>query len=183
MPLPTRSLALAALLALLAAPAAHAQAIDPAKQKLIDELLAVFHPEAPVIASAQMPAARAMEQSKIALETSRVPKDRADKALADIGKDVQKYVDAVTPITTASATKNAGAGDALIAQNFSVDELRELVAIYKSDARKRFEKLSPQVSTAIGKRVEADVGPQVNQNVKALQESVGLKLRAAATAN
>jgi hypothetical protein len=174
-------LALAA--ALLAAPAVHAQAVDPAKQKLVDELLGEIHPEAAVVATAQMPAAKALEQSRIALQTNHVPKDKADKTLADIGADAQKYVDAVTPLANASAKKNVGAAGALIAQNFSNDELKELIAIYKSNAKARFEKMAPQIESAIGQKVEADVGPQITRNIKTLTESVGLKLRAAVTVN
>jgi len=175
-----RTLALAALLA---APLAHAQPVDPAKQKLIDELLAEVHPEAGIVATAQMPAAKALEQSRIALQTNHVPKDKTDKTLADIGSDAQKYVDTVTPLASASAKKNVGAASALIAQNFSVDELKELVAIYKSGAKSRFEKMAPQIEASIGQKVEAEVGPEITKNIKTLTESVGTKLRAAVTVN
>jgi len=174
---------LALACALLAAPAVHAQAVDPAKQKLIDELLAAVHPEDGVIATAQLPGSKAIEQSRIALMTNHVPKDKADKTMAEIGADVQKYVDTVTPLATASAKKNVGAASGLIAQNFSADELKELVSIYKSQARTRFEKLAPQIEQAIGQKVEAEVGPKISQNIKSLTESVGTKLRAAATVN
>jgi len=103
--------------------------------------------------------------------------------MAEIGADVQKYVDTVTPLATASAKKNVGAASGLIAQNFSADELKELVSIYKSQARTRFEKLAPQIEQAIGQKVEAEVGPKISQNIKSLTESVGTKLRAAATVN
>jgi hypothetical protein len=170
--------------ALLAASAAHAQgATDPAKQKLIDELLAEVHPEVAVIATAQMPATRFLEQSRIALQSNHVPKDKSDKTMAEIGADVQKYVDTVTPLATASAKKNVGAASGLIAQSFSNDELKELIAIYKSSAKARFEKLAPQIESAIGQKVEADVGPAINKNIKTLTESAGLKLRAAVTVN
>lgn len=172
-----------AALALLAASAAHAQAVDPAKQKLIDELLAAVHPEAGVIATAQMPGSKAIEQSRIVLQTNHVPKDKAEKTMTEIGADVQKYVDAVTPVVTASAKKNVGAASALIAQNFSADELKELIAIYKSQAKSRFEKMAPQIEAEIGKKVEADAGPQINKEIGGLNQAVGLKLRAAVTVN
>jgi len=184
---------LAVAAALSVACAAHAQtkaaapanlpAPDAEKQKAIDRILANVHPENGVIQALQRPAIEAMQKSMIAMQTQHVPKERMDKAMKDIAADVQHYVEISTPVVTASAKKltNQTVGP-LLAQNFSADELRQLAAIFESPVKAKFDKLIPQLEVAVGDKVTADVGPAINKNIQALTESVGTKLRIAATA-
>ena len=80
----SRSLAsLAVVAALFVAPVVRAQSIDAEKQKLIDRVLAASHPESQVLLMIQHPAADVMEKTGIALQTSRVPKEKADRAMKD----------------------------------------------------------------------------------------------------
>jgi hypothetical protein len=182
--------------ALAAASTVHAQATAPAaapaplpapdaeKQKVIDRILASFHPENAVIQAAQRPAIDAMQKSVVAMQAAHVPKDRMDKTMKDIGVDVQKYIDTTTPLVTASAKKftNQAVGP-LLAQNFSVDELRQLAVMFESPVKDKFDKLVPQLETAIGQKVQADVAPEINKNIQTMTEAVGTKLRVAATLN
>jgi len=184
---------LAVAAALTVAGAAHAQtkaavpanlpAPDAEKQKAIDRILANVHPENGVIQALQRPAIEAMQKSMIAMQTQHVPKERMDKAMKDIAADVQHYVEISTPVVTASAKKltNQTVGP-LLAQNFSADELRQLAAMFESPVKAKFDKLIPQLEIAVGDKVTADVGPAINKNIQALTESVGTKLRIAATA-
>jgi len=184
---------LAVAAALSVACAAHAQtkaaasatlpAPDAEKQKAIDRILANVHPENGVIQALQRPAIEAMQKSMIAMQTQHVPKDRMDKAMKDIAADVQHYVEISTPVVTASAKKvtNQAVGP-ILAQNFTADELRQLAAIFESPVKARFDKLIPQLETAVGDKVTADVAPAINKNIQALTESVGTKLRIATTA-
>jgi hypothetical protein len=178
---------LAIVAALAAASSAHAQsasAPDAEKQKLVDQVLSLWHPENTIIMMVQRPAGDAMEKSRIALQQARLPADKIDKAMKDIAVDVQKYVDTATPIAAASAKKNVGSTVApLLAQNFSSDELRQLVAMLQSPVKSKFEKLVPQIDAAIGKKVQEEVGAEVNKNIQAMTQSVGTKLRIAVTAN
>jgi hypothetical protein len=171
---------------LIVASAAHAQsaapAPDPEKQKLVDRLLVLFHPENRILQLVQQQGLNAMQQSSIALQTSHVTQERKDKTLAEIHDDVQKYIDTTMPIAVASAKKFTGPTvSPLLLQNFTTEELRQLVAFYESAVKAKFEKLVPQMESAIGQKVQADIGPKVDQNVKTMTESVGTKLRVAAT--
>jgi len=180
--------------ALAAAFAAHAQttaaapasaplpAPDADKQKVIDRILVVFHPENGVLQAVQRPAINAMEQSNIALQTAHVPQERKEKTLKDISTDVQKYIDTTTPIAVASAKKytNPAVGP-ILAQNFTLDELKQIEAMLESPLKAKFEKLLPQMENAVGQKVQVDISPQVNQNIKTMTEAVGTKLRIAAT--
>jgi hypothetical protein len=190
---------LAVAVALTVACAAHAQtkaatpapapapanlpAPDAEKQKAIDRILANVHPENGVIQALQRPAVEAMQKSMIAMQTQHVPKERMDKAMKDIAADVQHYVEISTPVVTASARKlTSQAVGPILAQNFSADELRQLAAIFESPVKAKFDKLIPQLETAVAEKVTADVAPAINKNIQALTESVGTKLRIATTA-
>ena len=171
--------------ALLVASAAHAQASapapDPEKQKLIDRLLVLFHPENRILQLVQQQGLNAMQQSGIALQTAHVAPERRDKTLAEIHDDVQKYIDTTMPIAVASAKKLTTPTVSPLLQTFTVEELRQLLAFYESPLKSKFEKLVPQMESAVGQKVQADIGPKVDQNVKAMTEAVGTKLRVAAT--
>jgi hypothetical protein len=166
-----------------AAAPANLPAPDAEKQKAIDRILAVFHPENGVLQAVQRQGVDAMQQSNIALHTAHVPKERADKTLKEIGVDVQKYIDTTMPIAVASAKKNTNpAVGPILAQNFTADELRQIAALLESPLKAKFEKLVPQMEDAVGHKVQADISPQVNANVKTMTEAVSTKLQIAATA-
>jgi hypothetical protein len=173
---------------LVVASAAHAQSTAPAavpdaeKQKLIDRILVLFHPENDVLQAVQAPGVKAMQQSSVALQTAQVPQERKDKTMKDIGADVQKYIDTTMPVAVASARKFTEPAVApLLAQNFTTEELRQVVAMLESPVKAKFEKLVPQMESAVGQKVQADIGPQVNKNIQAMTEAVGTKLRVAVT--
>jgi hypothetical protein len=183
---PLSQIALAATL--IATSAAHAQAAAPApdaeKQKLIDRILVLFHPENGVLQAVQQQGVNALQQSSIALQTAHVPQERKEKTMKDIGTDVQKYIDTTMPIALASAKKFTEPSVApLLAQNFTTEELRQLITLLESPVKDKFEKLVPQMENAVGKKVQEEIAPQVNKNIQAMTESVGTKLRVAATLN
>ena len=155
---------------------------DAEKQKLIDRILVLFHPENDVLQAVQAPGVKAMQQSSVALQTAQVPQERKDKTMKDIGADVQKYIDTTMPVAVASARKFTEPAVApLLAQNFTTEELRQVVAMLESPVKAKFEKLVPQMESAVGQKVQADIGPQVNKNIQAMTEAVGTKLRVAVT--
>ena len=196
---PVSSLALVAAVAatLAASPAVHAQAAKPAapaatpapaapidaeKQKQIDRILAVLHPENGVLQAVQQQGVKAMQQSSIALQTNQVPQERKDKALKEIQADVQKYIDTTMPVAVASAKKFSGPVSApILAANFSTDELRQLAVILESPLRDKLEKIMPQLQDAVGQKVSADIGPTVNKNGQVMMDAVSSKLRVAVT--
>lgn len=158
---------------------AQAQSISAEKQKLIDHVLALWHVEDTAIMMVQRPAIRAMEQSRVVLQ-GRVAPAKQESTLREVSGDIQKYVDEATPIAKASASKLKGPTLApLLAQNFSEDELKQLIALLESPIKKKFEQLVPQLEKAFGEKVQQDAAPAIDPKLKAMTESVGLKLRAA----
>lgn len=171
---------------LAAATSAHAQAaapVDAEKQKLIDHVLALWHPENAVVMAVQRPAAEAMEKSRIAMQQAHMTPDKLDKNMKDIAVDVQKYIDTASPMAKASAQKSITSSVVpLLAQNFSNDELRQLITMLESPVKGKFEKLIPQIDQALGKKVQEDVGPEINKDIQAMTQAVGTKLRVAVSA-
>lgn len=121
------------------APAASAAApvtIDVAKRPLIDKILTLWHPETVALVMVQRPAADALQQSRIAMQ-GRVSADRQEATLKEIAGDAQRYVDEVTPLAQAAATRQLpGTVGVMLAENFSVDELRQLIAMLESRSRR-----------------------------------------------
>ena len=163
---------------------AHAQASpDADKQKLIEQILALWHPENSVIIAAQRPGADALEKARIALQQAQLPQAKFEAELKDMASDVQKYIDTVTPLAASSAKKNLPTTvEPLLAQNFSVDELKQLLALLQSPVKAKFEKLIPQADKAIGLKVQQDAGPEINKHIQEMTKAVGTKLRADLTA-
>lgn len=187
MPALRRSLhAFAAATLIGAASLVHAQAaapVDADKQKLIDQILTLWHPENSVVMAAQRPGADALEKTRIALQQAQLPQAKFEAEMKDITIDVQKYIDTVTPLAADSAKKNLPATVVpLLAQNFSVDELRQLLALLQSPVKAKFEKLIPQADKAIGLKVQQEAGPEINKHVQEMTKAVGTKLRADLTA-
>ena len=83
---------------------------------------------------------------------------------------------------TASAKKftNQVVGP-ILAQNMSADELRTVAAYLESPAREKFDKLVPQLESAVAQKVQPDVAAQMDKEIHALEEAVGTKIRIAAT--
>ncbi|MGC4059476.1 MAG: DUF2059 domain-containing protein [Aquabacterium sp.] len=155
-----------------------AQSSD-AKAKLVERVLALWHPEDVVVVMVQRPAADALQQARIALQ-GRVTAERRDAALKGMAVDVQKYIDEATPIARDSAKKQVATTIApMLTQQFSEDELRQLVALLESPVKKKFEQMMPQLERSLGEKVAAESRPIIDPKLRELTQAVGLKLRAA----
>jgi hypothetical protein len=121
-----------------------------------------------------------MDQSRAALQQRQVPQAKGEATLKDISTDVQKYLDAAGPVATNSAKKALpGTVAPLIAQAFTVEELKQLLAMLQSPVKAKFEKLAPQVDQALVKKVQDDVGAEIGKDVQAMTAAATPKLNAA----
>lgn len=173
-------LALAVAVSTCVATPVWAQAVD-AKAKLIDKLLTLWHPEDVVVMMVQRPAADAVQQARIALQ-GRVTAERRDAALKDMAVDVQKYINEATPIALDTARHQIASTVApILQQQFSEDELKQIIAMLESPVKKKFEQLIPQMERSLGEKVVAESRAAIDPKMKELTQAVGLKLRAATT--
>jgi hypothetical protein len=169
-----------AVAALVLAGAAHAQTAG--KEQLVQKALSLWHVEDNAIVMVQRPAVDAMQQARIAMQ-GRVPPAKQEVAMKEIAVDVQKYVDEVTPLVRDKANKlKAPVLAPLLAQNFSEEELKQLIALLESPVKKKFEQLIPQLERAYGERIATESRADVDPKLQAMTQAVGLKLRAATVA-
>lgn len=158
---------------------AHAQPVSAEKQKLIDKILTLWHPEDVPVMMVQRRATEAMNQSRIALQ-GKVTAEKRDATMRDIATDVQKYVDDVTPIAKDSARRQIPATVVpMLVQNFSEEELKQIVALLESPIKKKFEQFIPQAEKALGTKVAEETHVAIEDKGKTMTQAVGLKLRAA----
>ncbi len=162
-----------------AAAAAAAAAIPPAKQVLIDKILKLWNIDGIGQSMLQLPVADAVQQARAVLQ-GRAAADKRDAAMSDIVKDVKQFMEETTPLTRASADKLIPTTiSPLLAERFSEDELRQLLAILESPVKKKFEAMVPEMQKNLGEQVVTDVGPVVNPKLQGLKERIGMRLRAA----
>jgi len=170
--------ALASCLSLCVLAPAVAQSSD-AKAKLVERVLTLWHPEDMVIVMVQRPAADALQQARIALQ-GRVTAELRDATIKGMAVDVQKYIDEATPIARDSARKNVTTVIApMLMQQFSEDELKQLVAFLESPVKKKFEQMMPQLERSLGEKVASESRPLIDPKLQDLTKAVGTKLRAA----
>lgn len=161
----------------LAAPAAP---VPPAKQALVERVLAKMSLEQVGLQMLQRPITDALRQARVVLE-GRVSADKQEAALKDIGTEVAKFYDAEAPAIKASTAETVRTAVApLLAERFTEEELKQLEAILASPVRAKFEALAPEIHKALGEAVVKANGPRLNPKLTELQNKIGLRLRAAA---
>jgi hypothetical protein len=159
--------------------AAAQQATPDDKQKLVQKVLALWHLEDTAIVMVQRPAANALQQARIALQ-GRVSAAKQEATLRGIASDLQQYVDEATPIVRDNAQRlKAPTVGPLLVQNFSDDELRQLIALLESPVKKKFEQLVPQFERSFGEKIAAESRAAIDPKLQAMTQAVGLTLRTA----
>jgi len=160
---------------------AAAAPVPPAKQALVDKVLALWNIDGIGESMLQQPVGNAVNQARAMLQGRAAP-DKRDAAMADIVKEAKAFMADATPITRASADKLIKTSLApMLAERFSEDELKQLIAILESPVKKKFEGMVPEMQKTLGEGVAADTRAVIDPKLQALQEKIGLRLRAAVT--
>lgn len=176
-----RTLLIAAMAAFTLAhfPVAHAAGPDDEKKALVQRILPLFHIEESAIQMVQRPATNAMTQSNAALQ-GRLTAEKQAATMKSISVDVQKYIDEATPIARNAALQLKEPTIApLLMQNFSAEELRQLLAFLESPVKKKFESLLPTFQKAFGEKVAESSRGAIDPKIQKLTQDVATKLRAA----
>lgn len=154
-------------------------AIPAAKQKLVQRVLQLWPAEAIGQSMLQAPVANAVAQSRVMLQ-GRAPVERRDAALKDITDDAKKFLDETTPVVKASTQKLIPVTIApLLAERFTEDELRQIIAMLESPVKQKFEALVPEMQKTLGEKVADETRPTVEPKLKDLQQRIGMRLRTA----
>lgn len=165
-----------------ASPAAAANAAIPAsKQALIDKVLSLWHMDNIGQSMLQAPVTDAVGQARAMLQ-GRASAEKRDAAMSDIVEEAKKFMADATPSVRASAQKLIPTKVApLLAERFSEEELKQMIAILESPVKQKFEALLPELQKSLGEAVATDSGPVVNPKLQDLKQRIGLRLRAAVT--
>lgn len=161
--------------------ASAAAAMTPAKQALIDKMLTLWHMENIGQSMLQAPVSDAVAQARAMLQ-GRASAEKRDAAMTEIVGEATKFMEDASPTVRASAQKLIPTKVApLLAEKFTEEELRQMVAILESPVKKKFEALLPELQKSLGEGVAADTGPVINPKLQDLKTRIGMRLRSAVT--
>jgi uncharacterized protein len=160
---------------------------SPAKKELVTKVLDLQRPgiEAMGRSLAEQPAMQMMQQAGAALQ--RVPADKREVVAREIEADVRKYVEEAAPIVRDRAVKLAPSTiGQVLEDNFSEDELKQVLALLESPVNRKFQSLAPAMQKAITEKLVAETRGSVEPKMRALEQTVARRLGvapAAATAS
>ena len=110
-----------------------------------------------------------------------VPADKREALGAELQAEVRKFFEDIAPVLRASAVKNApGTVGAILEEKFTEDELKVLVTWFESPVSKKYQQLSPEMQQQLGQKLVAETRTQIEPKLKALEQVLTTKLRAAA---
>jgi uncharacterized protein len=170
-----------ALAVLCLAGAVHAQS-SPAKKDLVARVLKLQQPGIEGLARsvAERPAQQMLQQAGMVLQ-QRIPAEKQEKLAKEIQADAQKFVDEVEPMITERAVKLAPASiGVLLEEKFSEDELKQVIAFLESPVYKKYGDLNADMQTALVAKLVADTRDNIEPKIKALDQSISGRLKAAA---
>lgn len=110
---------------------------------------------------------------------TQVPPEKREALGKAADEELKKYFDETYPLVRDKALQAApGALGPVLEQNFSEDELRQLVAWISSPLSKKYLETSQQMQKALAEKVVADVRTTVEPKLRALDTRVAKALGA-----
>ncbi len=110
---------------------------------------------------------------------TQVPADKREAAAKAADAELKKYFDETYPIVRDKAVQLApGALTPLLEQNFSDEEMRQLLAWINSPLSKKYQDLNPKMQTALTEKLVAETRATVEPKMRALDTSVAKALGA-----
>jgi len=171
-------LLLASLLACTVGAQAQTAAVSPQKQQLIDQVLLAQQGGIDQLARqlVEQPAVQLLQRAA-ALVRRNVAADQQQAMGQALQGDVRKYAEETFPVVRdrARALAPATVGP-VMAENLSEAELQEVLAVFKSEAWRKFQGLAPEMQKALGEKLVVDVKPQMETRLKALDQTMAKRL-------
>ncbi|MBK9133472.1 MAG: hypothetical protein IPM15_03705 [Betaproteobacteria bacterium] len=174
----------AAAWVMLAAPA-HAQGTEasastPAKKELVARVLKLQQPGLENIGRQLVEQPWLQMANAVRAEIGRLPQDKREAVAREIEADVRRYAEDAVPVVRDRAVALAPTTiGPLLEQRFTEDELRQLITILESPINARYQALGQEMQRALITKVVAETRAAVEPKVKALEQSVQTRLRAA----
>ncbi|HMR71899.1 MAG TPA: hypothetical protein PKA84_16895 [Rubrivivax sp.] len=124
----------------------------------------------------EQPAVQLLQRAGMVIQ-SRVEADKRQAMGRELQDEARKYVEETFPIVRDRA--RALAPDALVPlleDKLSEAELQEVLAVLQSPAWRKYQQLAPEMQRALGEKLVADVKPQLEPRLKALDRTMAGKL-------
>jgi hypothetical protein len=110
---------------------------------------------------------------------TQVPAEKREAAAKAADAELKKYFDDAYPLVRDKALQLApGALGPLMEQNFSEDELRQLLAWISSPLSKKYQELNPKLQTALTEKLVAETRASIEPKMVALDSNVAKALGA-----
>ena len=162
----------------LASPALAQTASSPAKKELIAKILLAQQPGIDQLSRqiVEQPAIQLLQRAGGMIQ-SRVPAEQREAVAKELQADGRKFVEETYPIVRQRAMALAPSTvGAVLEEKLTEAELREVVGILESPAWRKFQGLTPDMQKALGEKLVADVKPQVETRLKAMDQSMAKRL-------
>ncbi len=184
-PAPSRAAMLGLLFALGVAGGAQAQGSSAAQDKkpLVAKVLQLQQPgiENAARLVAEQPALMLLQQAGLVLQ--RLPAERREAAAREIQAEAKRYADEAVPLLRQTAVKVAPTTiGPILEEKFTVDELKQLIAILESPVNRKFQQLGGDMQRALNEKLVAETRATIEPKLNALQQTVGERLKTAAGA-
>ncbi len=110
---------------------------------------------------------------------TQVPAEKRESLAKAADAELKKYFDDAYPYVRDKAVQAApGAIGPVLENNFSEEELRQLIAWISSPLAKKYQELNPQMQAALMKQVVTDTRSSIEPKIRALDTSVAKALGA-----
>jgi uncharacterized protein len=150
----------------------------PAKKELVARILKVQQPGMEMLARSllERPAVDVMDRAG-AMIPERVAADKRETVARDIEGDVRRFLEETVPLVRDRAVRLAPSTvGALLEEKLTEDELKQVVGIMESPAFAKFQALGGDMQKVLVEKLVAEMRPQVDAKVRAMEESVAKRL-------
>jgi len=157
----------------------------PAKKELVAKILQAQQGGIEQLARqmVEQPGVQLLQRAGAVVQ-SRVPADQRQAVATELQGDVRQYVANTLPAVRERAMTLAPITiGPLLEDKMSEAELREVLAVFESPAWRKFQGLAPDMQKALGERLVADVKPQVEGGLRALDQVMAKRLGISAPAS
>lgn len=184
----TKTIALAAVLATalaFSAPALAQSGSSPAKKELVSKILQAQQGGIEQLSRqlVEQPGVQLLQRAGAVVQ-ARVPAEQRQAMAKDLQDDVRQYVASTLPGVRERAMALAPTTiGPLLEEKMTEAELREVLRVFESPAWLKFQGLAPDMQKALGERLVADVKPQVEGGLRALDQVMAKRLGLSAPAS
>ena len=155
--------------------------VPPAKQELVQRVLQLWQVDVLAQSMLQEPITSAVSQARAVIQ-GRVPTERRDATMRDVASEAKKFLDENGPVVRASAQKLIPTTVApMLAETFTEEELRQIIAMLESPLKKKFEALAPEMQKALGEKVAEDSRKTIDPKLDDFRQRISARLRTAIT--